>query len=92
MRDNKISDFKFRDYNVRVWDDDVFINAYKDISYVDCAGAEGLQINIDDEVIYEQALNLCRKIGGYFLLLDALLDDIDAIIEEDERMAHEAEN
>lgn len=79
MATDKVKEFKFRDFNVRVWDGDVFINAYKDIEYVDCAGAEALSINTEDEAIREHAIGLCRKISGYFVLLDSLLNEVDAI-------------
>lgn len=64
----------FRDYNVRVWSGDVFINSYMTIGYSGGRSGEGAQTPTEDRELHGQIMDVCRNIRDEFLKLDALIN------------------
>lgn len=77
-----MSEFKFRDYDVRVWDEDVFINSHDVIDYASGSIDRGLQINTHNEAARDKVMNLCNNITSQFIELNYILDDIGKDNEE----------
>ena len=67
----------FRDYDVRVWRGDVFINSHDVIGYADVAGGGGLQVNADDEDMKNEIKMACDKVRDAFLELDRLINKVE---------------
>ncbi len=68
-----------RDYQVRVWDDAVFINHHKDDIEYNNAHDEWdkyLKINTSDEDTREKVMNLCDSIATQLIELNNILNDI----------------
>ena len=71
----KMKELGFRDYDVRVWSGDVFINSFEAIGYVGGQTGEGVQINTEDQELHSQIVDVCRNIRNEFLKLDALINE-----------------
>lgn len=66
--------FDFRDYDVRVWSGDVFIDAFRELQYSGGRSGEGIQTNAEDVELQAQIVEACRKIGDEFIKLNYLVD------------------
>ena len=64
----------FRDYNVRVWNGDVFINSFETIGYAGGISGEGAQTLTEDKELNKLIMDVCRNIGDEFLKLDNLIN------------------
>ena len=64
----------FRDYNVRVWSGDVFINSFETIGYSGGSSGEGAQTPTEDRELHKQIMDVCRNIAKEFLKLDDLIN------------------
>lgn len=65
----------FRDYDVRVWTGDVFINSYKAIGYSGGRSGECAQTPTDDQELHDKIMSVCRNIAEEFLKLDTLINE-----------------
>lgn len=68
-----------RDYQVRVWDDAVFINhRLDDIEYNNAHDEweEYIKINTSNEATCKKAMNLCNSIASQLIELNDILNDI----------------
>lgn len=71
----KMKEFKFRDYNVRVWSGDVFIDSINVFQYSGGRSGEGAQTLTKDKQLNDKIIDVCRNIADEFLKLDALIDE-----------------
>lgn len=65
----------FRDYDVRVWSGDVFINSHRVIGYSGGRSGEGAQTPTENRELHRRIMDVCRNIRDEFLKLDALIDE-----------------
>lgn len=69
-----ISVFDFRDYNIRVWNGDVFINSYNTFNCVAGRNGFGMQTNSDNEYINDDIKIACKNIANEFIKLNNLIN------------------
>lgn len=67
----------FRDYNVRVWSGDVFINSYNVLGCMSGQSGHGIQTNTLDEKINEDVLKICQNIADEFIKLNNMVNEIE---------------
>lgn len=70
-----MTDFRFRDYDVRVWSGDVFINSYMSIGYSGGCSGESAQTPTEDQELHDKIMDVCRNIKEEFLKLDDLINE-----------------
>ena len=68
-------EFTFRDYNIRVWTGDVFIDCPNVFAYSGGVSGEGMQAPTENQELKNQLIDTCRNIKAEFFKLDALIDD-----------------
>lgn len=68
-----MSGFNFRDYDIRVWNGDMFISSYNTFNCVVGRSGFGMQTNSDNEYINDEIEAVCKNIANEFIKLDKLI-------------------